>query len=36
LPDENIEEYLQDKVDLQVMPSDEDLINYLEDQIDDH
>lgn len=36
LPDDEIDEYLWRKLDLKNMPTDEDLINYMEDLIDDH
>lgn len=36
LPDENIVAYLKDKLDLQYLPSDEDLITFMENQIEQH
>ena len=36
LPDENIDVYLGQKLDLQYLPLDEELIAFLEDQIDRH
>lgn len=35
LPDSNIKEYLQKKLDLRWMPTDEDLINNLESMIEE-
>jgi hypothetical protein len=36
LPEENIDDYIWSQLDLQNMPADEDLINFLEDTIDKH
>jgi hypothetical protein len=36
LPDHNIKEYLQSKLDLKWMPTDEELVNNLENLIEEH
>jgi hypothetical protein len=36
LPDVDIEGYLKGMLDLKWMPTDEDLVNYMEEQIDGH
>ena len=36
MPEENIDDYIWSQLDLQNMPADEDLINFLEDTIDKH
>jgi len=36
LPEENIDDYIWSMLDMQNMPTDEDLINFLEDTIDKH
>ena len=36
LPDSGIKDYLQSKLDLQWIPTDEDLINNLENIIEEH
>ena len=36
MPEENIDDYIWSMLDMQNMPTDEDLINFLEDTIDKH